>query len=107
MSPKRILGLVIAASALASSAALAATGTSERVRATIAAATTDSATVDTYADKPVTLTLKEDITYLKVEKSNQRKYAPRVSEYRPRVDESDAQSLGPAISPGWPQWFSQ
>jgi hypothetical protein len=34
MSPKRILGLAIAASALASSAALAATGTPERVRGT-------------------------------------------------------------------------
>jgi hypothetical protein len=32
MTPKRILGLAIAASALASSAALAATGTPARVR---------------------------------------------------------------------------
>src|ERR1700681_3890826 len=47
MTPKRILGLAIAASAaLASSAALAATGTPERVRGTIASATADSVTVD-------------------------------------------------------------
>src|SRR5258706_8305165 len=70
MSPKRILGLAIAASALASSAALAATGTPERVRGTIASATADSVTVDTYADKPVTVTLTGNTTYLKVEKSN-------------------------------------
>jgi len=49
MSPKRILGLAIAASALTSSAALAATGTPERVRGTIASATADSVTVDTHA----------------------------------------------------------
>jgi hypothetical protein len=68
MSPKRILGLAIAAiydlagkghtkrpSALASSAALAATGTPERLRGTIASATADSVAVDTYADKPVTV----------------------------------------------------
>jgi hypothetical protein len=35
MSPKRILGLAIAASALASSAALAATGTPERAAARV------------------------------------------------------------------------
>jgi hypothetical protein len=69
MSPKRILGLAIAAStALASSAALAAT-TPERVRGTI-------------------------------EKSNQCRYTPRV--YK-----RGAPSVGPAISPGWPEWFSQ
>ena len=100
MSPKRILGLAIAASALASSAALAATGTPERVRATIASATANLVTVDTYADKPLTVTLRDNATYLKVEKSNQRRYTPWV--YK-----RGAPSLGPAISPGWPQWFSQ
>jgi len=73
MSPKRILGLAIAASALASSAALAATGTPERVRGTIASATADSVTVDTYADKPVSVALTGDTAYLKVEKSNLNK----------------------------------
>ena len=70
MSPKQILILAIAASApLASSAALAATGTPERVRGIIASATADSVTVDTYADKPVTVALKGNTSYLKVEKS--------------------------------------
>src|SRR6201981_1585805 len=73
MSPKRILDLVIAASALASSAALAATGTPERVRGTIASAAADSVTVDTYAGKPVTVALPGNTTYLKVEKSNLNK----------------------------------
>jgi hypothetical protein len=73
MSPKRILGLAIAASTLASSAALAATGTPERVRGTIASATADSVTVDTYAHKPVTVSLIGNTTYLKVEKSNLNK----------------------------------
>lgn len=71
MSPKRILGLAIAAStALASTAALAATGTPERVRGTITSATANSVTVDTHADKPVTVALTGDTSYLKVEKSN-------------------------------------
>jgi hypothetical protein len=74
MSPKRILGLAIAAStALASSAALAATGTPERVRGTIASATADSVTVDTNAHKPVTVALTGNTSYLKVEKSNLNK----------------------------------
>jgi hypothetical protein len=74
MNPKRILGLAIAASAaLVSSAALAATGTPERVRGTIASATADSVTVDTHADKPVTVTLTGNTSYLKVEKSNLNK----------------------------------
>jgi hypothetical protein len=73
MSTKRILGLAIAASALASFAALAATETPERVRGTIASATADSVTVDTYADKPVTVALTGNTTYLKVEKSNLNK----------------------------------
>jgi len=74
MNPKRILGLAIAASAaLASSAALAATGRPERVRGTIASATADSVTVDTYADKPVTVTLTGNTSYLKVEKTNLNK----------------------------------
>jgi hypothetical protein len=71
MSPKRILSLAIAASALTSSAALAATGTPERVRGTIASATADSVTVDT--DKPVTITLTGNTSYLKVEKTNLNK----------------------------------
>ncbi len=70
MSPKRILGLAVAASALASSAALAATGTPERVRGTIVSDTTNSVTVDTYANKPVTVGLTGKTTYLKVEKSS-------------------------------------
>ena len=70
MSPKRILGLAIAASAVASTAALAATGTVERVRGTIASATADSVTVDTYAHKPVTIDLTGNTKYLEVEKSS-------------------------------------
>jgi hypothetical protein len=70
MTPKQILGLAIAASTLASSAALAATGTPERVRGTITSATADAVTVDTHADKPVTVTLTGNTKYLKVEKSN-------------------------------------
>jgi hypothetical protein len=73
LGPKRILGLAIAASALASSAALAATGTPARVRGTIASVTADSVTVDTRADKPVTVSLTGDTTYLKVEKSSLNK----------------------------------
>jgi hypothetical protein len=70
MTPKLILGLAIAASTLASSAALAATGTPERVRGTITSASADAVTVDTHADKPVTVTLTGNTKYLKVEKSN-------------------------------------
>jgi hypothetical protein len=74
MSPKRILGLAIAASAaLTSSAALAATETPERVRGTIASATADSVTVDTNAHKPVTVALTGNTSYLKVEKSSLNK----------------------------------
>jgi hypothetical protein len=72
MSRKRILGLAIAVSALASAAALAATGTPERVRGTIASATADSVTVNT-ADKPVTIALTGNTTYLKVVKSTLNK----------------------------------
>jgi len=70
MAPKRILGLAIAAAALASSAALAATATPERVRGTITSATADSVTIDTYADKPVTIALAGNATYLKVKKAS-------------------------------------
>jgi hypothetical protein len=70
MSPKRILGLAIAASTLVSFAAIAATGTPERVRGTIASTAADSVTVDTYGGKPVTFVLTDNTTYLKVEKSN-------------------------------------
>jgi hypothetical protein len=73
MTTKRILGLAIAASTLASSAALAATGTPERVRGTIVSTTADSVTVDTHADKPVTVTLTGNTSYLKVEKTNLNK----------------------------------
>src|ERR1700758_1171649 len=73
MTPKLILGLAIAASALTSSAALAATGTPERVRGTITSASADAVTVDTHADKPVTVTLTGNTKYLKVEKSNLNK----------------------------------
>jgi hypothetical protein len=70
MSLKRTLGLAIAASALASVAALAATATPERVRGTVASATADSVTVNSYADKPVTVALTGKTTYLKVEKAS-------------------------------------
>ena len=70
MSPKRILGLAITVSALASSAALAATGMPERVRGAIASATANSVTVDTYTGKPVTAALTGETAYLKVEKSS-------------------------------------
>jgi len=70
MSSKRVLGLAIAASTLAMSAALAATATPERVRGTIASATQNFVTVDTYGNKPVTVALTGDTKYLKVEKSN-------------------------------------
>jgi hypothetical protein len=66
MSPKRILGLAIAAStALASSAALAAT-TPERVRGTIASATADSVTVDTNAHKRTRMGTVPDETHLSI-----------------------------------------
>lgn len=70
MSPKCTLILVIASSALASSAALAATGTPERVRGVIASAAANSVTVDSYAGKPVTVGLTDKTAYLKVEKSS-------------------------------------
>src|ERR1700757_38348 len=73
MNPKRILGLAIAASALVPFAAFAAMGTPEHVRGTIASATADSVTVDPYADKPVTVALTGNTTYLKVEKSSLNK----------------------------------
>jgi hypothetical protein len=73
MSSKRILALTIAASALASSAALAASGAPERVRGTIASDTADSVTIDSYAGKPVSVALTPKTTYLKVEKSNLNK----------------------------------
>jgi hypothetical protein len=99
MTPKRILGLAIAASALTSSAALAAT-TPERVRGTIASATADSVTVDANAHKPVTVALTGNTSYLKVEKSNQCRYAPRA--YK-----RGAASLDPGIATGWPEWFNR
>jgi hypothetical protein len=73
MSPNRIFGLAIAASALVPFAAFAATGTPEHVRGTIEAATANSVTLDTYANKPVTIALTGDTKYLKVEKSNLNK----------------------------------
>ena len=73
MSPNRIFGLAIAASALVPFAAFAATGTSEHVRGTIESATANSVTLDTYANKPVTIALTGDTKYLKVEKSNLNK----------------------------------
>lgn len=70
MSTKRILVIAIATSALASSAALAATGTAERVRGVIASAAANSVTVDTEAGKPVSVALTDKTAYLKVEKSS-------------------------------------
>src|SRR5690348_15044498 len=74
MNPKRVLGL-IAASALASSTALAAVGSAERVRGVIESATANSVTVDTDAGKPVTVALTDKTVYLKVEKSSLDKIA--------------------------------
>ena len=70
MTPKRTLGLMIAAAALASSAALAAAATPERLRGIIASATADSVTLNTSADKPVTIALTNDTTYLQVKKAS-------------------------------------
>jgi hypothetical protein len=70
MSPNRFFGLAIAVSTLTSSAALAETGTPERVRGVIASASANSVTVDTYDGKPVTLALTGKTAYLKVEKSS-------------------------------------
>jgi hypothetical protein len=70
MYPKCILVAVIASSALASSIALAATGTPDRVRGVIASAAANSVTVDTDAGKPVTVALTDRTSYLKVEKSS-------------------------------------
>jgi hypothetical protein len=70
MNPKRILGFAIAASTLASFMALAATGTPEHVRGTIASATADSVTVDTYANKLVTAALTDNTKYLEIQRSN-------------------------------------
>ena len=72
MTPKRVLGLAITVSALASSAALASTGTPERVRGVITSATANSVSVDTYAGNPVTIALTGKTAYLKVEKSKSR-----------------------------------
>src|SRR3984885_4812438 len=72
MSPKCILVFVMATSALTSSAALAATGTPERLRGVVASAAANSVTVD--ADgKPVSVALTDKTAYLKVEKSNLNK----------------------------------
>src|ERR1700733_8435352 len=69
MSPKCILVFVMATSALTSSAALAATGTPERLRGVVASAAANSVTVD--ADgKPVSVALTGNTKYLKVEKSS-------------------------------------
>ena len=66
-------GAALAGLALSSTAADAATAAVERIRGTIASATADSVTVDTYAHKPVTIALTGNTTYLKVEKSNLNK----------------------------------
>jgi hypothetical protein len=73
MDLKRILGLAITVSALASSAAFAAAGAPERVRGIIASAAANSVTVDSYAGKPVSVDLTGKTAYLKVEKSNLNK----------------------------------
>jgi hypothetical protein len=70
MNRTRIFGLAIAASAVASSAALAATGTPERIRGTVASATATSIIVDSYSGTPVTVALTSKTAYLKVEKSS-------------------------------------
>ena len=73
MSPKRVLGLAIAASTLGLSAALAATATPDRIRGTIESATANSVTVDTYANQPVTIALTGNTRYLAVKKSSLNK----------------------------------
>ena len=100
MTPKRILGLAIAASVLASSAALAAAETPERVRGTITSVTADAVTVDTNAHNPLTITLTGNTTYRKAEKSNQCSYTPEA--YK-----RGAASLDPGIATGWPEWFNR
>lgn len=70
MSLKRILGLAIATSALASSVAFAAAGTPERVRGSIVSSTANSITVDTYAGQSVTVGLTDKTGYLQVEPSS-------------------------------------
>lgn len=70
MKKTQFFGLVIAASAIASSVALAATGTPKRVRGTVASASANSVTVDSYAGTPVSVSLTGKTVYLKVEKSS-------------------------------------
>jgi hypothetical protein len=73
MSPKRIPGLPIVACALASPAALAATGAPEHVRGTIEPATANSVTVDTYSNEPGTVDLRGNTKYLKVKEPSLNK----------------------------------
>jgi hypothetical protein len=69
MSPKRILGLAIAAPAGTSSAPLAATGLAGRVRGTIASATAVLVAADTHASKPASIAMTGSTIYLDVAKS--------------------------------------
>lgn len=70
MNRNHVLSLAIAVSAFASSAALAASGTPERIRGTVESVTASSITVDNYSGKPVTVALTGKTAYLKVEKSS-------------------------------------
>lgn len=70
MNRNRLLGLTIALSALATSAAFAANGAPERVRGTVASVSPTAVTIDSYAGKPVTIALNDKTAYLKVEKSS-------------------------------------
>jgi hypothetical protein len=70
MCPRRILGLAITVSALAISAALAATGTPGHVPGTLASVTAAPAVGDMYRDKPLSARVATDGTYLKSGGSN-------------------------------------
>jgi hypothetical protein len=65
-----LLSLAATGLALTASAALAASGTGERVRGTLTAVSAQSITVDTSAGKPVTVALSAKTAYLAVEKSS-------------------------------------
>ena len=88
LSLKRILGLAIVASALASSAAFAAIGTPGRVHGTMEPDTVNSGTADTYTNKAITLGLTRRTAYLQVEKSNLSSLAASVTQQNRAIGRS-------------------
>jgi hypothetical protein len=70
MNSTRLLGLAIAVTALASSVALAAGGTPERLRGTVTAVSASSVTIDTHGGKSVSVALNDKTKYVKVSKSS-------------------------------------